>query len=178
MKVAFVRPDLRHLDGVTDEAVVLPIFADERPLRGIAGLVDWRLNGALSRWIAAGRFQAEEGDALLYPDRGRLSFERVILFGLGTTSAFGDAAYRDIALRMLRALRDLGLRRFASPLPGRRALGTNPRQLVDAWLSTVQTVFRAEPDIPVEPEVLVLEDTETQRSTADTVQGFLRRLRH
>ena len=33
---------------------VLPIFEDERPLQGLAGLVDWRMGGSLSALLRAG----------------------------------------------------------------------------------------------------------------------------
>ena len=47
--------DLAKWDEADRDALVLPIFADERPLRGAAGLCDWRLNGRLSRLVRAKR---------------------------------------------------------------------------------------------------------------------------
>ncbi len=178
MRVAFVRPELHSLDEVVAEAVAVGIFSDERPLTGLAGLLDWRLNGALTAWIKDKRFTAQRGDALLYPERGRLSFASVLLFGLGDALSYNDADYRDAARRLLSVLKNLGVRRFAAPLPGRQALTLNPRQLVDGWLAAVRDVYLDEPGRSIQPEVFIVEDTEIERVAGEAVQGFLRRLAH
>ena len=177
MIVSFVRPELRHLDEVAGEAVALSVFSDERPLRGAAGQVDWRLNGGLSRWIAAGRFDGAFGETLLYPERGRMSFDRVVLFGLGPEADYDDIAYGRAIERLLRALRDMGVHRFAASLPGRHALPGHPRHHVERWLRAASKVYLDEPDTPTDPEILIIEDAETRRSAAESVQVFLRRLR-
>ena len=50
----------RSAEGVP-ETLVLPFFADERPLRGAAGLCDWRLCGRLSRLLAVGARRRRAG---------------------------------------------------------------------------------------------------------------------
>lgn len=176
MKVSFVRPELRHLDEVAGEAIALGVFADERPLRGAAGFVDWRLNGALSRCMMADRFRAEPGEALLYPDRGRLSFGRVLLWGLGARPEFDESRWRAACVGILRALRGMEVSRFAAPVPGRAALPLNSRHAMEHWLAAIRDVYLDDPEAPRVPEVLVIEDPETQRVIADTTHAFLRRL--
>ena len=177
MRVDFVRAELRHIDETRADALALPVFVDERPLRGTAGLVDWRLNGRISEWLTSARFAAAPGETLLYPDRGRLPFGRLLLFGLGAVGDFGPERLRELSPRILRALRDLGARRFAAPLPGRRALDMDVRKQVERWLEATRDVFLDEPGDPEPPEVIILDDSQTERATADTVSGFLRRLR-
>lgn len=178
MKVAFVRPDLRHVDGATGEAMALGVFSDERPLMGMTGLVDWRLNGRLSQWIAAGRFSGEDGEALLFPDPGRLPFDRIVLYGLGTSAAYGPQKFRQAAPRFLRVLRDMGVSRFAAPIPGWRFLQVNPRVAVEQWLHAIREVYLDEGPEPEAPDVLIVEDAEIQRATWENVQSFLRRMQH
>src|SRR6266446_3210351 len=48
----------------------------ERPLTGLAGLVDWRLSGRLSRLIRAGLVIGAAGEALLTPPGMRLAFKK------------------------------------------------------------------------------------------------------
>ena len=45
----FVAPDLRRLDEAGSEVVVCGVWKDQRPLTGLACLLDWRLAGRLSR---------------------------------------------------------------------------------------------------------------------------------
>ncbi len=178
MKVAFVRPELKFLDEVSADAVVLGIFDGERPLRGLAGLIDWRLNGLITSWLMDGRFVAQSGEMLLYPDRGRLSFERVVVVGLGRPESYDTESFPVAARQLLRGARDIGARRVAASLPGRHLVNWNPRQVMEAWLSAARDVFMSEPPQPIEVELLIVEDHELQRTVSETVGMFVKRLYH
>ena len=79
----WVAQDLRALDEVQGEVLVLTTFSNERPLRGLTGLVDWRLCGGLSRLLLAGFASGAVGERVLCPSRGRMSHPKVLLMGLG-----------------------------------------------------------------------------------------------
>jgi hypothetical protein len=83
------RGDLGGLDALPAEAVALFVFEDVRPLRGVAGYLDWRLCGALSQVLLDGTFTGGEGEALLLPATGRLGRRRLFVFGLGPVIACG-----------------------------------------------------------------------------------------
>lgn len=75
---------LEALDGLEQfDALCLFVSEDERPLRGIAGYVDWRMCGGLSRIIKNGFFVGAAQDWLLVPAHGRLPLERIFVVGLG-----------------------------------------------------------------------------------------------
>ncbi len=85
------------------ETLVVPIPADERPLGGDAGWVDWRMCGEISRRLAQGEVQGFSGEALLFPARPPIRAERVLVLGLGPS--------RDLAGRpLLRGFRELTAR--------------------------------------------------------------------
>ncbi len=71
---------LATLDGLDVDALAL-LVGEERPLQGLAGLVDWRLAGALTRALAGGLYAAAPGEALLLPTAGRLPTARVVVLG-------------------------------------------------------------------------------------------------
>lgn len=124
--IALIEPELRALDSLDDELLVLCAFADERPLRGLTGLVDWRLCGALSRWFIDGFATGELGERILYPCRGRLPHRGVVLLGLGEVAHHrADRAMRiaEDAIATVKALGAtsmtcelFGLDRLPSPL--------------------------------------------------------------
>jgi hypothetical protein len=115
-------------------ALALPLFSDERPLRGAAGLADWRLSGRLSRLIVAGRFTAASGESLLMPPAGaRLPFARLLLFGLGPASSFADAGFRVAAAALRRVLVRAGLASYAIQLPGRGSERVSARRALELW---------------------------------------------
>ena len=61
--------------------LVAPFFADDRPLRGAAGRVDWRLCGLLATRSSRGRLPSELGEAVLCPSGGRLRAPRACSSG-------------------------------------------------------------------------------------------------
>ena len=65
------------------EGAVAAIYQDQRPLAGLAGHADWRLNGFLSRLAIEEKFSGNEGDWLLVHTQGRLPFVHLFLVGLG-----------------------------------------------------------------------------------------------
>ena len=71
------------LERVESEIAVAGFFSDERPLRGGAARVDWRLCGGLSRRIVDGDLAGASGEALLIGCGRALRSPRLLLVGLG-----------------------------------------------------------------------------------------------
>jgi len=65
------------------DALVVPLPEDERPLRGDAGRVDWRLSGQLSRLLLDGFASGRRGEAVLLPADARVASRRLLLAGVG-----------------------------------------------------------------------------------------------
>jgi hypothetical protein len=75
------------LDALNADALALFISSERRVLRGAAGLVDWRMGGAVSRSLLDSGFVGNIGDRLLMPTHGRIGPPRLLLFGAGRTSS-------------------------------------------------------------------------------------------
>ncbi len=90
------------------EALLAALPEDERPLRGDAGHLDWRLGGEISRLLASGYLSGRRDEAAMIPGGAMLGADRVILIGVGR--GVGLAGHNlQRAFRML-AGRLLGLR--------------------------------------------------------------------
>lgn len=99
-----------HAPGDT---IVVPIPADERPLRGDAGWIDWRLDGRISIQLQAGFARGARDEVVLLPATRPLRSSRVLLVGLGPARrleardvlrAFCTAAEKLLAMRTRLAL--------------------------------------------------------------------------
>lgn len=143
MRLSFAEAGLAGLDALQGvEAACLFVFEDERPLRGLAGYVDWRLCGELSRILQAGRFVGADGDALLFPVRSGLSPERVYCFGAGKRGDFTRGALALTARRACQALSKAGVKQVATELP---ALQNNDEQeRARTFLAEGATSFKGE----------------------------------
>ena len=65
------------------KSLCLFVGADERPLRGAAGFLDWRLCGGLSRLLQQGFFQGQWGEKLLLTTSGKVPAALAFVFGVG-----------------------------------------------------------------------------------------------
>lgn len=112
---------LKLVDGGPDKApcgtLAVGLFKGERAPRGEAGWVDWRLGGALSRAILAGRVDGSAGTTVLIPAK-KLPCRRVLVVGLGPQAEFKGknlAIAVDSVLEKIEGLQDTDL---AVALPG------------------------------------------------------------
>ncbi|HLU65692.1 MAG TPA: M17 family peptidase N-terminal domain-containing protein [Kofleriaceae bacterium] len=134
MSVQFLGCELSKWEEAGGDALVLTFFRDERPLRGAAGLVDWRLCGRLSRLIKLGRIRGEAGESLLMPPGRRLPFSRIILFGLGAAGPFDEQVFRGHVRRIRDVVRRAGVREYAVQPPGRATGLVAPRRALEMWI--------------------------------------------
>lgn len=130
----FLLPNLRTLDTASAELLACAIWSDERPMRGLAGLLDWRLAGRLSALAKEGLLQGALGEVLLVPGRPQLPFEKVLVFGLGARKAFDDAAFRAVITSLLGSLEGLHVRRAVVELPGRECGAIEPERATELLL--------------------------------------------
>jgi hypothetical protein len=119
MEFRFLPPDMRHLDETSAELLACTVWREERPMRGLAGLLDWRMAGRLSALAKSGFLTGDLGEVVMVPGRPSLPFEKLLVFGLGTRATFGDETFRSVVVRLLRTLEGLRVRRAVVELPGR-----------------------------------------------------------
>ena len=117
--IAFLPIDLSRWDhGSGGDALVVPVWSDIRPLRGAAGLLDWRLCGRLSQMIRDGRVSGAPQEKLLLVTN-RVPWRRVLAVGVGVSTSFDEDAFRSTIDCTLQALRGIGASSIAMALPGR-----------------------------------------------------------
>jgi hypothetical protein len=131
--------DLQQWDaGAGGDLLGVFMWTDVRPLRGAAGLLDWRLSGKLSSLIQSGRLTGAEGEQLLLPTGGRLSWTVAMVLGLGSRSGFSIVRYRAAVRRALATVRGLAVHDIALAPPGRDVDAVPPRRAVELLLSEIR----------------------------------------
>lgn len=123
---------------------VLAFFADERPLRGLAALVDWRTAGALSSLLRRGFCTGVAHELVLLPGRHDLPIERIVLLGLGPRADLDPDGARRAALDMVAMALRLRPRDVLFALPS----GGEERELAEALLAGVVTGLGGELPAP------------------------------
>lgn len=167
-------PAMARLDELTNDALVLMHFSDERPLRGVGGLVDWRLNGFYSRLLLEGRISGAWGEQLLYPLPSRLPVKKLLYVGLGDRTKYGSTRFKEVTGRLLTTLVGLGISSFATVLPGREVLKLSARQMTELWLAEFQRIFVEPKFHDLQYEITFVEPPEIQAEIKEQVSQFLR----
>ncbi len=170
MEFRFVPPDLRKLDETSAELIACSMWKDERPMRGLAGLLDWRLAGKISKLARESFIEGELGEVLFVPGRPRLPFDKIIVLGLGTKAAFGDGPFREAVTRLLRTLEGLHVRRAVVELPGRGAGAIEPER-------ATEIVLECASDSPDHDAWWLVEEAEAQVRISARAQDERRRAR-
>jgi hypothetical protein len=163
----FVEASLESIDRLQAQLLVFPFFADERPLRGAAGLADWRLGGSLSRKLAAGYLEGAFGEKGMVAAPEKLHAEGVLLFGLGASEAFDERRAVEANVLVARAMDDARATTVALALPGRSLDKVPALRAMELWLAAESSDGRVE-------EVTVIEALEAHRELASLVAGLRR----
>lgn len=87
MKFSFTS---QAIDKVPAELVLLMHYQQQVPLHGLLGLMDWRLNGRLSRLIQDKIFTGKAREMLLLPAEHRFKADKLVLLGLGRKEEFEE----------------------------------------------------------------------------------------
>ena len=135
MEVRFAPLVLASLGVLKTEVLCLPVFSDERPLRGAPGLVDWRLCGRLSELLVRGELCGVFDEALLLPPPdGLLAAERLLCLGAGRRGGLDEPGYRVLLKRLLGRVLALRVRTVALALPHASLSWLSPAQAIDVVL--------------------------------------------
>ncbi len=161
MALSVLPLDLARWDETARDCLVLPVFRDDRPLRGAAGLVDWRLCGRLSRLIKANRATADAGETMLLPPGRRLRFKRVMWFGLGETKGYNEDRFRKDLAWILGVVTRAGVGDWSVQLPGRASGLIGARRAIEIIL---------EEQLLADQPITLLEDPAGQKDMAELLR--------
>ena len=161
MALSVLPLDLARWDEAARDCLVLPVFRDDRPLRGAAGLADWRLCGKLSRLIRTQKATAEPRETLLLPPGRRLRFQRILWFGLGDAKGYNDDRFRRDLAWILDVVTKAGAKDWAMQAPGRASGLIGARRAVEIMLEDAELV---------EQPVTLLEDPAGQKDIAELLR--------
>jgi len=110
--------NLEELDRWNHDLVVLSVFEDERPLRGLNGLTDWRYHGKLSNLIMNEGFCGKLGEKLLNNTSTYLGAKRLLVYGLGKSNSFDNMAYVRAGEDLFKTIQKLKAASILMALPG------------------------------------------------------------
>lgn len=128
-----LRPlELAVLDSIDVDAYALFVGADERPLRGLGGLLDWRLAGGLSDYLKAQQLSGRDRETFLTTTGGVVPGGRIFAFGLGPVGQITPNSFAAEAHRAVAALEKAKVTSLAIGLPEKPSVEMACKMLVAA----------------------------------------------
>lgn len=106
-----------RLTKVEDKVIVAGFFSDVRPLKGLAGEIDWLFNGQISKLILDGKLTGQIDDSLLLYSN-RLKTRNVLLLGMGKRERFDSSAVKNTAKLLANKLSALNIKSFTTEIFG------------------------------------------------------------
>lgn len=162
MALSVLALDLARWDETARDCLVLPVFKDDRPLRGAAGLADWRMCGRLSRLLKSNRATADQGETMLLPPGRRLRFGKVLWFGLGDAKGYTDERFRKDLAWILGVVKRAKITELTMQAPGRASGLIGARRAIEIMLE--------EPEL-ADQTVTLLEDPAGQKDIAELLRN-------
>jgi hypothetical protein len=93
------------LDRTDPVLLVCSIHEDQRPLKGVAGLLDWGLKGFLSRFVRSGRITGAPGEFVYVPITRHGHVRHLMIVGLGPKGNEGSGKLLDELASRVAALK-------------------------------------------------------------------------
>ncbi len=100
-------------DRMDAEVVVGFFFEDQRPVGGAAALLDWRLNGLLSRSLVDGSASGRIGEYILVGNNGKLQASWILFAGGGRLQDLAPFTYGGLVGSIVDVCRGAGFRRIS-----------------------------------------------------------------
>jgi hypothetical protein len=92
-----VKAILQDVKKLSTEALIVGFYEDVRPLKGVAGELDWLLCGSLSALILAKKLRGSIGEVALVTSQGKIPVQKIFLIGLGPRAGFTVTTLRSAA---------------------------------------------------------------------------------
>jgi len=160
MALSVLPLDLARWDEARRDCLVLSVFHDERPLRGAAGLADWRLCGRLSRLVKANRVSADARETMMLPPGRRLAFSKILWFGLGESKGYSDDRFRADLAWIVDVVAKANITDWVFQPPGRASGLIGARRAIEIMLDTL-----------VDKSITLIEDPAGQKDIAELLRS-------
>lgn len=165
-------------DREKHKCLVLGFFTDERPPRGLCGLIDWRLNGMISREIKQAHIHGEFREKVAIPGPERMHSDLLILFGWGNVADLSYSRVYDAAYEMAGAIDAMKLRDFSFDLPGEGRTALTSAGILEAMVTGFFDFLSEDISKLTGMNVCLVTSPERLKDVADGILRFHKNVRH
>jgi hypothetical protein len=111
--VTTVKVLFQDIKKLATEALIVGFYEDVRPLKGVAGELDWLLCGSLSTLILTNKVSGALGDVALLTSQGKVTVQKIFLVGLGPRAGLSTTTLQSAARIAATSAVEAGVRNAA-----------------------------------------------------------------
>jgi hypothetical protein len=100
-------------DRLEAESVVAFYFSDKKLLEGPAALLDWRLDGQLTRMLLSGDVLGKAGEHVMLQNNGKLKSDWVLFVGGGQWAGLSEETHASLIRHMLKVASQAGFTKIS-----------------------------------------------------------------
>ena len=100
-------------DRLEAESVVAFYFSDKKLLEGPAALLDWRLDGQLTRMLLSGNVLGKAGEHVMLQNNGKLKSDWVLFVGGGQWAGLSEETHAALIRHMLKVASQAGFTKIS-----------------------------------------------------------------
>jgi hypothetical protein len=104
---------LQDIKKLETEALIVGFYEDVRPLKGLAGELDWLLCGSLSSLIINNKLRGFLGDVALLTSRAKVPAKKIFMVGLGPKGKLSPSSLRSAVKTAVSSALDAGVKNTA-----------------------------------------------------------------
>lgn len=160
------------------KCLVLGFFSDEKPPRGICGLMDWRLNGMISREIKQGHVSGEFKEKVAIPCPERIDSELLVLYGLGCLTDLTYDRIYTAAYEIAGAADAMKFREFAFDLPGEGRTALTTAGILEAMITGFFDFLSDDVSKLANTTTCLVTSSERLKEVAEGIAQFHKNVRH
>lgn len=108
-----VKALLQDIKKLETEALIVGFYENVRPLKGLAGELDWLLCGSLSNLVIKRKLRGTLGDVALLTSQGKVPAQKIFMVGLGPTEGFSPLSIRSAARKAVSSALNAGVQNAA-----------------------------------------------------------------
>jgi hypothetical protein len=104
---------LQDIKKIETEALIVGFYENVRPLKNLAGELDWLLCGSLSDLIIKQKIKGSIGDVALLTSRGKVPAQKIFIVGLGPYNSVSSSSLSNAARTAVSSLVNAGVKNAA-----------------------------------------------------------------
>jgi hypothetical protein len=104
---------LQDIKKLETEALIVGFYENVRPLKGLAGELDWLLCGSLSSLIVKDKLRGSLGEVALLTSRAKVPAKKIFMVGLGPKEGLSPSSLRRAVRTAVSSALDAGVHNTA-----------------------------------------------------------------